>query len=337
MARKTEPNKPEVFLFNKDDFVTLELELNYTQGQPVEETPDYFNSISAHKCETCGQIIILNSEARFDHNDDREMRWESFYYIDEDRACPNCGRSIKINFQISYYAFCWDIDSDNDGVKNIWVEGLDWLAQKYYEEEIEGAPKDELINELKQKTKYLLARSERDKVFILIVEGKDDIFVWQQFLVKQGIPKGYVEVKKYGGGGADEAIKAAKFFTGLRTRLIPHKLILDSDNNSELTSKKLRENRIRKEHVSILKQKEIECYLLDYPTISRLLDVDLKDLEGYTAELRSDGKEKLDAIFKRFYGHAPDHLMKGLIAKNMAKIPDEILPIILDIRSSLEM
>jgi len=326
----------EVHLFHENDFLSLEMGLNYTQWHVVEELPDFFTSVSAHRCKKCDQTLIVIGEASFEETDQREMGPEYYYYIHQDLTCPKCGQDAEVGIQITYYAHCWDIDSDNIGVEDVWIEGLDWLAEKYWELERISAEKETLTRKLERQAEEALRLSERSNFYVLIVEGKDDVAVWEQFLSNREIPLDNVQIEKYGEGGLNEAIKAAKLFSGKKLKLIPHKLILDSDNDPKSVLKTLKENGIKKEHFHILERKEIDSYLLDEQAISDVLSIKKEDLEDFTKNLKLKGKARLEAIFQQFMGHPPDPQTKGLIVRAMKKIPDEIMSIIWEIESNLE-
>jgi hypothetical protein len=293
LLSKPKKKNPEVYLFWDEDFLTLELGLDHTVWYAVEDPPDFFTSVSAHQCQKCGQVQIVTSEADLDHSEQREMGPEYWYYIHEDLTCPRCGEQSIIDIIVTYYAFCWDIDSDNLGVKDVWIEGLDWLAQKYAELETTSAEKETLTLSLKNQAEEMLKRFNESKMYVLMVEGRDDIFVWEQFLKKHTIQADSVDIMKYGDGGLNEAMKGAEFFTGRKMGRIPHKLILDSDNDPDSILKALKKNGINKKHFHILKEKEIESYLLDYRAISTVLSIDLKEVEDFAQNLGQMEKRSL--------------------------------------------
>jgi len=304
-------------------------------GHVFSKEPEYFEWISACRCNKCGQIIIIFGDAQFDHAKEREMGPEYWYFDTQYYNCPNCGQSIIADLILTQYAYIWDCELDLSGAEKIHLEGLRELAEikAHYESILsEKRTLEQRILILQNRIQQIKDRAESIKIYVLIVEGKDDQVIWEQFLKREGAPMDSIEILTYGKGGIDEAIKAATMFRGRVLRKIPHKLIIDSDNNIKEVESKLKKHGIRRDNFHILKEKEIEAYLLDEEAIARVLSIDITELKEFIKKLKgARGKEKLDAIGNRFIGHPPNSQTKGLIARAIKEVPEEIRSIISEI------
>lgn len=318
----------------------LSLNEKESAGLVFFEKPEYIDWISACRCKGCGQIITLFGAVEFDHTEKREMGPQYFYYDQNYSNCPNCGQDIDTDLMLTEYAYCWDYELDLSGAESILVEGLKSLAERQAKLEsrtLETETLEKRMARLKDRIKQLKKQSESKNMYVLIVEGKDDQVVWEQFLLQENTPIHSIEILKYGDGGLDEAIKAAVMFRGRKLKMIPHKLIIDSDNNLEIAKKKLEKRGISESDFHILQKKEIDAYLLDQEAISQVLSINAEELEEFCGQLKGvKGKETLEAIGNHFIGRPLDSQSKGLIARAMKNTPEEIHSIISEIRAKVQ-
>lgn len=145
-------------------------------------------------------------------------------------------------------------------------------------------------------TKYV----QKHKMFVLIVEGKDDQAVWRQFLIKEYIPLTDVEIVGLGQGGIDEAIKLAVVFRGAKLQNVPNLHIIDSDNALEKTTE-LKAKGIQ--NYVVLGEKEIDSYLLDYEALAKILSVSVKDVQDYGESLKNRGRKNLRIYIGILWGN----------------------------------
>jgi len=328
----------EVYIFDNEHFLALDLKESIGYG--ISEPPEFFTWVSAYKCQKCGQIIILSGDAGLDEKEEREMGFEYFYHGEDMLDCPQCHKEITVEVDFSEYAMGWICDESNSGVDGIAIDGLDWLARQYFNSERALREKEELEGTASMLTHQLTQLVELIKeksMYVLMVEGKDDRAVWEQFLLRGNIPLDCVDIPVYGEGGLDEAVKMAAMFRGKKLKNIPHKLILDSDNDIKSATEKLEKKGIDKRDYCILKEKEIESYLLDEEAIARVLTVEIDELRAFNKGLKGGmGKERFEKIIAHFTGRPPDSPVKGLITRALGKIPEEIMSILEEIRSSLK-
>jgi hypothetical protein len=326
----------EFFFFENNHFFSVCPDESIGYG--IAEMPDFLTWVSAYKCKNCGNVVIFEGSAELVETEPREMGSEYFFHAEDYRQCSNCQQGILVRFDLTYYGLSWILEDESKGVEGIGIEGLDWLAKQYWKSESVALEKEMLVkteSRLRHHLERLVEQVEELRTYVLIVEGKDDRAVWEQLLQREGVPVERVEVHIYGDGGVDEAIKLLSVFRGKKLRLIPHKLILDSDNNAKVVEEKLRDRQVGKESCYILKEKEIESYLLDEEAIARILSVDIEHVKSYSEQLRGSGKEKLDNIILKFTGHKPSAEMKGLIARALKQVPSEFVSVIEEICEAL--
>lgn len=328
---------PEIYFIAEGS--CLALNEKESVGYVFDPKPEYFEWISACKCSRCNQIIILNGDVFYDHAEDREMGPEYWYFDTQYLNCPNCGQDIYVDLILTEYAYAWDCELELSGAEEIWIDGLKELAEMTAHLDRISLEKETLEREtetLKEKIRRIRDHAEIGNIFILIVEGKDDRVVWEQFLKRESVPIDSIDILTYGGGGIDEAIKLASIFRGKVLKRIPHMLIIDSDNKIEGIKNKLKKYGIHEGNVHILREKEIDAYLLDEEAIARVLSIDTQKLKEFIERSKiAPGKELLDAIGKEFIGHPLDSQTKGLIARAVKKIPEEIHHIISEIKGAL--
>lgn len=326
-----------IYIFDDENFLVLDPEESV--GYSVPDKPHFFTWVSAYKCQKCGQIMILSGDAELVGTDEREMGKEYFYHDENYLDCPQCKQKIAIEIGFSEYATGWFCEEDNSGIDEIGIDGLEWLAEEYFnsikalreKEALEGVG-SRLTHQLKE----LVEIVEKKRMYVLIVEGKDDRAIWEQFLLKEGIPLDLVDIPVYGEGGLNEAVKLATVFRLKRLKMVPHKLMLDSDNDIKSTIEKLEKNGIEKSDYHILKEKEIESYIIDEDAIARVVSVNVEEIRAFNEKLKGAiGKERLEKIVAHFTGHPPNSQAKGLIARALQKIPQEIMSILEEIRASL--
>jgi hypothetical protein len=301
----------------------------------MENMPESLSYITAFRCQKCGHVIAYFGEAELTETHERQMGDEHFYDEENWFTCSERKETLKIYVQFIEYATGWFFNDDHKGVEGISVDGLEWLVEEYFKSKMWRTEKEKLegvASRLTSRIDDLIKEANEKRVYVLIVEGKEDLVVWEQFLLKEGVSLQDVDISIYGDGGASQAINLATFFRGRKMRLIPHKLVIDSDGKTQDILEGLKKKQIDKEYYHVLERKEIESYLLDEEAIGQIISVEPKKVKEFNDSLKgAQGKEKLDKIFVEFTKRKPDDGAKGLIARAMKQTPEEILSIIREI------
>lgn len=328
----------EIYIFGAGHFFALDSEESV--GYCIEDMPEFLSYISAFECQKCEQIIAYSGEAELVETDEREMGKEYFYHEENLFECPKCKQELTIEVDFNEYAGSWFFEDDNEGADGVKVDGLEWLAEEHFRSEMLRGEKEKLegvASMLTSRVKDLIKQTNERRMYVLIVEGKDDRAVWDQFLLKEGVPLEDVDISVYGDGGASEAIRLASLFRGKKLRLIPHKLVIDSDGKMDAILDGLKKKQIDKKRYHVLEEKEIESYILDEEAIGQIISVEPDKVKRFNDCLKgAAGKERLERIFAEFTKSKPDDLVKGLVARAMKVTPKEIFSIIKEIRDSLE-
>ena len=175
----------------------------------------------------------------------------------------------------------------------------------------------------------------RSPSLIIIVEGRDDVKIFNQFLVKEGtdpkIEKINIVTPSEKGGGSSEVIKFGKMLK--RTRIeIPFLIILDSDRRKEKKEQEMKNEGFRNDEYFILEKEEIEEYLIDSNAISKIARKPSAEIREIISGTKGTGKEKLGRILKRL-GIQPNSEIKALIVRHLESTPKEISDIIALVRT----
>ena len=306
----------------------------------VDDLPDDWNCFVPFKCLTCNHILILTTIVKWTETVKRSQGGEIHYTSTEFFNCAQCNQDIYIDILITYYVSNWFCVIECTDATPVWIDGFYWICDQLKQLELTKLN----ISSLKYYEATLLRRiksliEERAKYssFILLVEGKDDIAIWRRWLNKEGLDHSTISIVKYGPGGQEEAIKAAKFFRAPGLKSIPHKVILDPDGKRDNLIKRLiKEEQLDKKSFHVLENKEIEAYLIEPRAIAKILSRDTNEVEAFIAKLRGgNGKEKLGKIFKEFDGPKVTTEMKETIVIHQSSIPFEINEILQEIRSKM--
>lgn len=327
-----------IFVYGDGDFFAVDSEESV--GHFMENMPEFISYISAFKCQKCGQIIAYSGEAELVETEEREMGKEHFYHEENSLECPKCKQELTIEVDFDEYAGSWFFEDESKGVEGVKVDGLEWLAEEHFKTETLRGEKEALqgvTSMLTSRVNDLIKQAKERRMYVLIVEGKDDRAVWEQFLLKEGVPIDDVDISVYGDGGASEAIRLASLFRGKKMRFIPHKLVIDSDGKMETILDGLKKKQIDDKRYHVLEEKEIESYLLDEQAIGQIISVEPERVKGFNDRLKgAAGKERLEKIFFEFTKTKPNDIVKGMIARAMKATPKEISSIIKEIQDSLK-
>ncbi len=176
------------------------------------------------------------------------------------------------------------------------------------------------------------------QILIVIVEGRDDVKVWRQFLTREGFNLNSRRVKIVPGlrsGGREEVMSALGFLAKLGP---PVKCfaILDADARATVSGKQFVE--IPKSgNVHVLARGEIEDYLIDSSAIAKLVNRPQNEVEAVVGKIRGRGKDRLDAILKELGLSKTSPEVKELLAVNLPNLPPEILEVIGKIGAQLDI
>jgi 5S rRNA maturation endonuclease (ribonuclease M5) len=160
---------------------------------------------------------------------------------------------------------------------------------------------------------------------ILIVEGKDDKAILQQLLAKTKLDVTKIVLTTGAhAGGWEDAIRTVEFLKRIRLE-IPCFVVLDSNGDPKGKLSALTKLGVTEKNAHVLKKKEIESYIIDPQALSKVLNADSDEIARELAEIKIKGKGKLETIFKKRGLPNPDDQVKGLIARALPSVPDEIM------------
>jgi len=170
--------------------------------------------------------------------------------------------------------------------------------------------------------------------FLLIVEGRDDVKIWNKFLEREGTDPMKIRVVGSGEpGGGNKDIEVGKFLKRARIP-IPFMIIRDSDNKKEEKEKELQKEGFKQEEYHVLSKKEIEDYLLDPKAISGITGKTLEQVSETITSTKGTGKEKLENVLASLGLSELDTGVKELLAARV-ETPDEISSLIDKIREKV--
>jgi len=159
---------------------------------------------------------------------------------------------------------------------------------------------------------------------ILVVEGKDDRAILQQLLAKTKLDVTKIVLTTGAHeGGWEDAIRTVEFLKRIRLK-IPYFVVLDSDGDPKRKLSALTKLGVAERNAHVLNEKEIESYIIDPRALGKVLNADSDEIARGLAEIKTKGKAKLDTIFKKCGLPNPDDQVKGLIARALPSVPDEI-------------
>jgi predicted ATPase len=160
---------------------------------------------------------------------------------------------------------------------------------------------------------------------ILLVEGRDDVKIWQQFLTREGTDIVSLPLKIVPGlkqGGREGVVAAASFLNRLGPPLSFY-AVLDKDGEKSLVAK-LREEGVPQENYHFLSRGEIEDYLLEPSAISALVNKKQAEVEEVLGTIGGHGKERLEAVLTKLGISKVSSEVKELIVLHLSQIPLEI-------------
>ena len=185
------------------------------------------------KCTKCGTPSVQWGNLEDVLHEPRENGIEVYYSATNESECSQCGQKQQLDFDLTVYSFSW-----------LWQanirKGLDFSALDGFEDIVRlvkrGISKSDEVERLEARVDHLkfdrdiLRKSIGENVpFTLIVEGRDDVAIWEQLMKSSNVPMKRVALVRYGTGGLGEAIKLARVFHSKVLKELPHLQIVDSD------------------------------------------------------------------------------------------------------------
>jgi len=154
---------------------------------------------------------------------------------------------------------------------------------------------------------------------LLIVEGPDDLEIWNVWLKSTGLAEsGVVSVR--GGEDSGDPVDLALHLRHLKNAGIrsgPSLLVVDSDGDQAAKEKSLVGKGLDKSDFHVLAKKEIEDYLLDANAIADLFGADPASVANEIKNARP-GKEGLNAVVRKFSSFSSaDKQVKAMIASRV--------------------
>jgi predicted ATPase len=193
---------------------------------------------------------------------------------------------------------------------------------------------ESLLNaSLVRKSSVLAAQSS---LLVLVVEGRDDVKIWRQFLSRAGVDAESVPVRIIAGfksGGREEVVTAVLFLSKLGAP-VSYYAVLDGDAKDEM-SQKFRNAGVPEGNVHFLSKGEIEDYLMEPSAIAALTHRPVSEVEAILSQTRGSGKEQFQAMIQRLGVSKASAEIKELLVRHLPEIPNEIRETISDIKSRL--
>lgn len=158
---------------------------------------------------------------------------------------------------------------------------------------------------------------------ILIVEGRDDLMVWEVFSRKYQMETGFAIIQ---GGNDEGAIRQAKLFVLFRALGMMESLqllILDSDGRREERIARLHNEGFGNHEFHVMREKELESYLLDSEAIAAVTNRRSDVVESAISQSNGTGKQKIKNVFRHLDSPLSSEV-KRLIAEHMNSLPLEI-------------
>jgi predicted ATPase len=187
---------------------------------------------------------------------------------------------------------------------------------------------------LVRKSSILAAPSS---LLVLLVEGRDDVKIWRQFLSRTGVDVESAPIRIIAGfksGGREEVVTAASFLSKVGAP-ISYYAILDGDGKDEI-GQKLRQAGIPENNVHFLSKGEIEDYLAEPSAIAALTHREQSEVERILSQARGSGKKKFEDLVQRLGVSKASAETKELLVLHLPEIPDEVREIAGDIKSRLK-
>jgi predicted ATP-dependent endonuclease of OLD family len=174
-------------------------------------------------------------------------------------------------------------------------------------------------------------------LLVVVVEGRDDIKIWRQFLSRAGIDLASAPIRimsGYRSGGREDVLAAVIFLSKIGPP-ISYYAILDNDGRDEVGGK-LRQAGIPAENMHFLSNGEIEDYLVEPSAIAALTHREQSEVEAILSQTRGSGKEQFEDLIQRLGVSKASAEIKELLVLHLPEIPDEVRKITSDIKSRLK-
>lgn len=321
----------EVYLESEEEFLTLPLSSSTSSVYVIWDLPQWFFWYLPFKCNKCGQISLFQGEIEIGESHQREMGSQVIYGGSDTFYCEKCDNEITVEVSVDNYAHGWDVEIGTNEATPMLIEGLENFLEGLHDKSCKLKELEVQKTDLESRLQVLVEHAIKTRGYVLIVEGDDDEEVWGQLIRNFGIDSSRVNIAKYGDGGLNSAIKAAKFFRGRILKSTPHKLIIDSDNERKKVIQELKKHGIKPVDCHILRRKEIESYLMDSHAIAQILNVSKSIIDYNMKEFGCSGKEELNKIFKKHTGKKATPSLKGVLARALNPIPAELKKILEEI------
>jgi predicted ATPase len=163
--------------------------------------------------------------------------------------------------------------------------------------------------------------------FLLILEGRDDVKLWEKFLERRSDLEGRVRAIKGQDGGSNEAAKLGvqlKVFADMGLTSAPFLVVCDSDGDRAGKEAGIRQEGLADGEFHVLERKEIEDYLIDAKAIAAVTNKSEGEVEEAIADTKGAGKQKLEKVLKRCGIGTADIGIKLALTANMESLPEEI-------------
>lgn len=177
-----------------------------------------------------------------------------------------------------------------------------------------------------------LILAAKSSVLIIVVEGRDDVKIWRQFLSRSDIDLSQMPIRIVSGlrsGGYTDVLSACKFLSRIGPP-VSYYAILDGDAKQGIDGKLSKEN-LKEENFHFLAKGEIEDYLVEPAAIAALLNRSQEEVKAVVECIGGHGKERLASILRKLGVSKPSPEVKELLVVHMPELPTEVRNIIAEI------
>lgn len=172
--------------------------------------------------------------------------------------------------------------------------------------------------------------------YILIVEGRDDYYIWKGFLSTLEYPKIEEKIKIINAESKSKALLMGQFLSRINVP-IQWKTIIDSDGNFEESLREARKKIQSESNIHVWQKQEIEDYIANADAISAVMNVPIVKVKEAIKICPNKGKGMLKCIFSQLGSSEPSPHTKEMIARNIGfdSIEQEVRELIDEIRNKI--
>ncbi|MFQ5859465.1 MAG: AAA family ATPase, partial [Anaerolineae bacterium] len=173
--------------------------------------------------------------------------------------------------------------------------------------------------------------------FVLVVEGHDDVKIWEKLLEHGKVDNAAVRIVK--GEGWQDACAITRYVGFLRrigVHSLNYLLVLDSDGDQEKRDQEVRSLGLNSNEFIVLSQKELESYLLDPAALAGVTGRQPKEVSAVIKAAKGQGKERLGSVLRELGITSTDTGIMQAIVQHMTELPEELAAIIDRVKAGIK-